>query len=155
VSVGWAKKISSALLHTGEMGRQRGRRRGQRSKATGEVFGYLRSLVAAQRDLTLEKLQESLERDRQIHLSIGRMWVVLRRMGLRLKKSLHAAEQETERIRAERRLWQEEAKQIDPARLVFLDESGVTTEMTRRYGCTMGGARLNEGVPAFPAGSPP
>jgi len=26
------------------------------------------------------------------------------------------------------------ASQIDPARLIFLDESGVTTEMTRRYG---------------------
>jgi transposase len=64
------------------------------------------------------------------------------------KKSLHAAEQESERIRAERRLWQEEARQIDPARLVFLEESGVTTEMTRRYGRTMGGARLHEGVPA-------
>jgi transposase len=64
------------------------------------------------------------------------------------KKSLHAAEQETGRIRAERQLWQEETKQIDPARLIFLDESGVTTEMMRRYGRNMGGARLNEGVPA-------
>ena len=64
------------------------------------------------------------------------------------KKSLHAAERETGRIRAERQLWQEEAKQIDPARLVFLDESGVTTEMTRRYGRIMGGDRLHEGVPA-------
>ena len=64
------------------------------------------------------------------------------------KKSLHAAEQDIERIKAQRELWREEARQIDPARLVFLDESGVTTEMTRRYGRAMGGARLHEGVPA-------
>lgn len=64
------------------------------------------------------------------------------------KKSLHAAEQDSERIRAQRKLWQQDVKQIDPARLVFLDESGVTTEMTKRYGRALGGARLNEGVPA-------
>ena len=87
VSVGWAKKISAALLHTGEMERPAGRQRGRQSKATGEVLEYLRALVAAQPDLTLEKLQEALERDRQVHLSIGRMWLVLKRMGLRLKKS--------------------------------------------------------------------
>lgn len=37
---------------------------------------------------------------------------------------------------------------MDPERLVFLDESGVTTEMTRRYGRAMGGERVDEGVPA-------
>jgi transposase len=31
---------------------------------------------------------------------------------------------------------------------VFLDESGITTEMTRRYGRALGGARVEEGVPA-------
>ena len=87
VSLGWAKKISAALLRTGEMERPAGRQRGRRSKVTGEVLEYLRCLVAAQPDLTLEKLQESLERDLQLHLSIGRMWLVLKRMGLRLKKS--------------------------------------------------------------------
>ena len=32
-------------------------------------------------------------------------------------------------------------EQIDAASLIFLDESGVTTEMTRRWGRTVGGAR--------------
>jgi transposase len=64
------------------------------------------------------------------------------------KKSLHAAEQDSERLKAQRQLWREDARQIDPAQLIFLDESGVTTEMTRRYGRGWGGARLNEGVPA-------
>ena len=87
VSEGWAKKISSALLHTGQMERPAGRKRGRQSKVTAEVLEYLGSLVAAQPDLTLEKLQASLERDRKIHLSIGRLWLVLKQMGLRLKKS--------------------------------------------------------------------
>ena len=144
VSEGWAKKISSALLHTGQMERPAGRKRGRQSKVTVAVLEYLGSLVAAQPDLTLEKLQASLERDRKIHLSIGRLWLVLKQMGLRSKKSLHAAEQDTAKVRAQRERWQQETRQINPARLVFLDESGVTTEMTRRYGR----ARLHEGVPA-------
>lgn len=37
---------------------------------------------------------------------------------------------------------------IDPSRLVFLDESGVTTEMTRRYGRAGRGERVHEGTPA-------
>jgi hypothetical protein len=37
---------------------------------------------------------------------------------------------------------------IDPARLVFLDESGVTTEMTRRYGRAVPGERVREATPA-------
>jgi hypothetical protein len=32
--------------------------------------------------------------------------------------------------------------------MIFLDESGVTAEMTRRYGRVLGGARLAEGTPA-------
>lgn len=36
----------------------------------------------------------------------------------------------------------------DAQRLIFLDESGVTTEMTRRYGRAVGGARVREGTPA-------
>jgi transposase len=64
------------------------------------------------------------------------------------KKSLHAAEQDTERIRAQRDLWREAAQELDPERLVFVDESGVTTEMTRRYGRGPRGERVREGVPA-------
>ena len=63
------------------------------------------------------------------------------------KKSLHAAEQDSAAGRLGRRLWREEAKQIDSAKLIFLDESGVTTEMTRRYGRAAGGRRVCEGTP--------
>ena len=37
---------------------------------------------------------------------------------------------------------------VDPGRLVFLDESGVTTEMTRRYGRAPAGERVHEATPA-------
>ena len=64
------------------------------------------------------------------------------------KKSLHAAEQDSERVQAQRQFWQRESRYINPAQLVFVDESGITTEMTRRYGRALHGARVDEGVPA-------
>jgi len=39
-------------------------------------------------------------------------------------------------------------ERIEAERLIFLDESGVTTEMTRRYGRALGSARVQEGTPA-------
>lgn len=64
------------------------------------------------------------------------------------KKSLHAAEQDTKEIRRQRDNWQQTTRQLDPARWIFLDESGVTTEMTRRYGRATRGERVHEGTPA-------
>ena len=37
---------------------------------------------------------------------------------------------------------------VDPGRLVFLDETGVRTDMTRRYGRSLGGSRCVDSEPA-------
>ena len=64
------------------------------------------------------------------------------------KKSLHAQEQDTPENQRRRAAWWEALSKIDPVRLVFLDESGVTTEMTRRYGRALRGERVQEATPA-------
>ena len=46
-----------------------------------------------------------------------------------VKKSLHAQEQDTEEGQRRRQAWREQVSQIDRERLVFLDESGVTTQL--------------------------
>lgn len=66
------------------------------------------------------------------------------------KKSLHAAEQDSETVRCARIDWLAGTSRIDPTQLIFLDESGVTTEMTRRYGRARRGERVGEGVPCGP-----
>ena len=38
----------------------------------------------------------------------------------------------------QRQFWQQEARQTNPARIVFFDESGITTRMTRHYGRAWG-----------------
>ena len=64
------------------------------------------------------------------------------------KKSIHAREQDSEEGRRRRQAWRNQLAEIDPRRLVFVDESGATTEITRRYGRAFGGQRVREGTPA-------
>ena len=64
------------------------------------------------------------------------------------KKSLYAQEQDSEQNQVRRQAWREALNRIDAKRLLFLDESGVTTEMTRRYGRAFGGQRVREPNPA-------
>ena len=63
------------------------------------------------------------------------------------KKSLHAAERERPDVKVQRQAWRERAARVDPHRLVFLDESGAKTNMTRLYGRSLGGDRVVDSTP--------
>jgi hypothetical protein len=49
------------------------------------------------------------------------------------KKTLRAAEQERPEIAAEREAYRQQMSELPVERLVFLDESGVTTKMARTH----------------------
>jgi transposase len=63
------------------------------------------------------------------------------------KKSLHAAEQDRTDVKARREAWQAQAAGLDVSRLVFLDESGAKTNMTRLYGRSFDGRRVVAAAP--------
>lgn len=63
------------------------------------------------------------------------------------KKSLHAAEQDRPDVKAQREAWSQKVKGLDVQRLVFLDESGAKTNMTRLYGRSFDGGRLVDATP--------
>jgi transposase len=67
--------------------RVRQSRHGPISRVTAEVEEQLREELRRQPDLTLQELGERLEHRQQLRLSRSRLWVVLRRMGLRRKKN--------------------------------------------------------------------
>jgi hypothetical protein len=64
------------------------------------------------------------------------------------KKSLYAQEQDSAENRQRRQTWWETVKEMEAERLVFVDQSGATTEMTRRYGRAPRGERVREANPA-------
>src|SRR5947209_1663144 len=86
VSAAWALKISSQFTRSGKMERPKGRRRGPASKITPEIETALKDWIAQQSDLTLAELQLRLLEQHQLEVSLSRLWTVLKRMGLRLKK---------------------------------------------------------------------
>ena len=50
-------------------------------------------------------------------------------------------------VKAAREIWTEMLKQCEAGKLVFLDESGVNTDLSRRYGRAIGGERSVDKVP--------
>lgn len=64
-----------------------------------------------------------------------------------IKKSLLAAERQRADVARARRRWIREQGLLDPARLVFLDETAVSTNMVRLYGRGPRGERVNGEVP--------
>ena len=63
------------------------------------------------------------------------------------KKSLHAAERDTEENRLRREEFLARISQTAPEDLIYLDESGVSTQMTRLYARAPRGVRVHDAVP--------
>jgi transposase len=59
-----------------------------------------------------------------------------------------ASEQQREDIASARDQWQAWQKSCDLSKLVFLDETGISTDMLRRYGRALDGARCQDAAPA-------
>ena len=86
VSVGWAKKISAQRNRTGQAERvphQPGRKLRVNAAAQRQLMDW----VASKPDLTLAQLQSKLSSEAGLSLSLGRIWHLLKKLGLRLKKS--------------------------------------------------------------------
>jgi transposase len=134
VSWGYSKKIRAQQLQTGRKERPQQRRHGPASRLTAAVEQQLQSALRQQPDLTLAEVQQRLAERAGISISRSRLWVWLQRMGLRHKKNAPDARtgQRGEPLAPAELVGT--GSERDPACLVFLDESGVTSEMTRRYG---------------------
>ena len=135
-------------------------RRKQRRRETGEVaprkqtrwrtlilqaqLAELAALIREQPDRTLAELQEAL----RTPASLPTLCRTIKRLGFRFKKkTVHASEHDRADVRLARTAWRAAAPTLDPARLVFLDESGVRTDLIRRYGRGLSGARVPDHTP--------
>jgi transposase len=103
--------------------------------------------VSEQPDATLKELLAALGKQR-IRTSRSALARFLDRHEItRKKKTLHAAEQQREDVARARRKWIREQGLLDPAKLVFIDETSVNTSMVRLYGRAPCGVRLVDHVP--------
>lgn len=89
VSEDWAKKLSARRRKTGQI-EIRAWRHGPQSRVTAAIQEWIERQMRRQPDLTLQELQQQLEREQRLHLSVGWIWMLLRRWGLRHKKNRSA-----------------------------------------------------------------
>jgi len=110
-----------------------------------DALERLRKLVEETPDATLETLKQKMG----VTGSIMIICRALRKLGLPLKKkSEHASERDTPEVKKKRREFRKEIDPIEPKRLVFVDETGVTTAMTPAYGRAPRGERVEASAPA-------
>jgi transposase len=111
----------------------------------GDALQRLRKLVEETPDATLESLRQ------RMGISGSRMIIcrALQKLGLPLKKkSPHASERDAPGVQQERGEFAEDVEPLEPRRLVFVDETGVTTAMTPAYGRAPVGERVESSAPA-------
>jgi len=108
------------------------------------ALGRLLELVRQQPDATLAELRDRLGSK----CSLSTLCRALRRAGItRKKKTAHADERDTPAVRKRRSDFDRRMADVEPAHLVFVDETGATTAMARTYGRAPAGERAVGSAP--------
>src|SRR4051794_28382908 len=104
----------------------------------------LRELVRKQPDATLEELRQRLG----VSCSLMTLSRALRKLGLPRKKKIpRSQEQDRPDVQEQRQEFCAKLAGVDPCRLVFIDESGANTAMTRTHGRAPVGQRVYTNTP--------
>ena len=106
------------------------------------------ALIEDTPDITLGEVALHLNVAHGLKVAPSTVWRLLDRHGMTFKKkSAHASEQQRLDVLRRRRGWFEAQSDLKPERLVFIDETGASTKMARRYGRALRGERCNSPVP--------
>jgi transposase len=143
VSLSFVTRLLQLHRSTGSL-RPRPHGGGNPAKLGPQDLERLRELVRQQPDATLEELRQRLGASCST-MTIAR---ALRKLGLPLKKKVpRAADQDRPDVQQRRREFCEELAGLDPRRLVFVDECGANTAMTRTHGRAPVGQRVYTNTP--------
>ena len=116
---------------------------GRKSAFSSEDLARLKEDILAHQDATLEELRERSS----VNVSIVSFHKVIKKLGFTRKKSLYAIEQKRADVALRRDEFLQWLRCVDPRRLVFLDETGAKTNMTRMYGRAQKGERVLDYAP--------
>ncbi len=144
VSRVWVYQVANRFKQSGQ--RTTLQLGGYRRSRVAEMETTLRAWLKDEPDLTLAQLCERLA-EHGVEIKVPALWHQLNKWDLSLKKTLHASEQARADVQQARREWQTYQASLDPANLVFLDETWASTNMARRYGRSPRGQRCVAAVP--------
>ena len=118
-----------------------------RSQRIEKYQDVILAAVEAQVDITLVELSELLHEQHGASFAASTIWRFLDRHGMTVKKTAHASEQERPDVAVRRQAWFDAQPDLDPAHLVFIDETGASTKMARLRGRALRGQRCRAPVP--------
>ncbi|WP_156630183.1 IS630 family transposase [Methylobacterium sp. Leaf112] len=119
----------------------------QHSHLSEAQADLIRQTDEARPELFLHELRAQLA-EYGLKVGVSRLSRFFKRHGITRKKNTrHAAEQDREDVKAARLAWFERQPDLDPGRLVFLDETATNTKMARRYGWAPRSERCRVVVP--------
>jgi len=117
---------------------------GRRPKLDAQTTARLLEAVRQQPDSTLAELRDRLSVD----CSIVAIFRVLKQKGItRKKKTRFAEERDSPRVQEQRRVFCKDLATVDANHLVFIDETGATTALSRTYGRAPVGERVQATIP--------
>jgi transposase len=141
-AIGWVKRV---CVEGERHARRQGRPCGSKLDPHRD---FLLSRLGKEPDMTIEKMREMLGEERGVQAAASTIWMFLERAEQTFKKkSVHASEQERPDVQERREAWFEGQLDLDPRRLVFVDETWATTNMAPLYGWAPRGERLRASVP--------
>ncbi|WP_375428947.1 IS630 family transposase [uncultured Sphingomonas sp.] len=118
-----------------------------RSANTEAKAARIWALYEATPDITLAELRAALAAE-GVAVAVSTLWRFFARHDhTRKKKTGHAQEQDRPDVLSAREAWFDGQLDLDPETLIFVDETGASTKMARRYGRAPRGERLRMAVP--------
>ncbi|WP_141302681.1 IS630 family transposase [Komagataeibacter diospyri] len=120
---------------------------GHRPSKTRPERVWLLAIIDAEPDITLAALSIRLREERGVQADTGMLSRFFQSEGISFKKKRAALEQDRPDVARKRRFWKRYQANIDPTRLVFIDETWAKTNMTRTHGRCRKGERLRARVP--------
>jgi len=144
VSVASVVKWSQRFRKTGSAAAKR--MGGTQPRSLAAERAWLLARLAATPDVTLRALVVELGQ-RGVVTSYGSVWRIVNDAGISFKKTLFATEQDRRDVARRRTQWKKYQGRLDPARLVFIDETWAKTNMTRVRGWAPRGHKLLAKVP--------
>jgi transposase len=142
VSRAWVDRLKQRRRETGEV-TPRSQTTFRRRALNAHHEQRLVFLITARPDATLAELRDALPTT----AALRTLWRAIDRLGRTAKKAVHADEQRRPDVATARRRWRDTQPLHDARGYVFVDESGVTTDLLRRYGRSQRGVRLRDHTP--------
>ncbi|MCZ4093473.1 MULTISPECIES: IS630 family transposase [Sinorhizobium] len=120
----------------------------RRSSSLDAHEAFVVDMIDDRKHVTLDEMVERLCVERRVGMSRSALGAWLRRRGWTFKKkSAHALEQVRLDVLKRRRAWFDGQLDLDAEKLIFIDETGLSTKMARLRGRAIRGERCRAGVP--------